>query len=153
MLNKNCILTNENKISFIKTNELLVANDIWGYDNIGYSFDEYGEHNWGSLSPKAITISEDPYTMYVYQITQHEDSLFFEFSPDMELPGGDYSIYFIVKKGDQNLGVKLDFGAGAWDIERRGMKDLLSYDDIGKTFDVYISDKPPTFVWVQHTYF
>ena len=29
MLNKNCILTNENKISFIKTNELLVAKDIY----------------------------------------------------------------------------------------------------------------------------
>ena len=49
--------------------------------------------------------------------------------------------------------LKLDFGVGAWYIERRGMKNLLTYDDVGKTYDVYISDKPPTFDWVQHTYF
>ena len=151
MLNKNCILTNENKISFIKTNELLVAKDI--YNNIGYSFEGNGADNWGNLSPKSITISRYPYTMYVYDINQHEDTLVFGFSPDMELPGGAYSIYFIVKKGDQNLGVKLDFSASVESIERRGMKDLLSYDDIGKTYDVYISDKPPAFDWVQHTYF
>lgn len=153
MLNKNCVLAGENKTSFVKTNELLVANDIWGFDNIGYSFDEYGERNWGSLSPKSITISEYPYTMYVYEIVQHEYSLSFDFSNDMDLPSGDYSIYFIVRKGDQNLGVKLDFGVGAWYIERSGMKGLLSYDDIGKTYDVYISDKPPAFDWVQHTYY
>lgn len=152
MLNKNCLL-GENKISFVKTNELLVAEDIWNYNNIGYSFDEYGANNWGNLSPKSITISEEPYTMYVYEINQNEDTLYFSFSPDMDLPGGDYSIYFIVRKGDQNLGVKLDFGAGVYDIERRGMKNLLTHDDIGKTYDVYISDKPPIFDWVQHTYF
>ena len=138
---------------FVKTHEITVG--VSPYDPTAFGFinyEFYPEENYGSISTKELTISDvfDSYTALISAFFFSAGDLSFGLEEDSAVPANNFFLYLIVNKDNTPIGIYAEVDLTLMSIERTPLTEFLWLEsDIGKSYEVYISQTPPTFKWLD----
>lgn len=132
---------------FVKTHEISVGNneEEWGFSTRDISY--------GSLTPITLDVTDMGETFHLNIDTlyyRENTGVTFGFEEGSELPSNTLWIYIVINKDNNPKGIH-------WTIIRGELKvyteeELLTVDNYGENYEVYISQNPPTFKWTDITY-